>query len=355
MNVPNDIKKIHEAFKQTGYKLYVVGGAVRDYLLGYTPKDFDLTTDANPDEVLAIAAKYGFHTTEVGKAFGVVVVNGHEIATFRKDIGKGRRPDAVEYATIEDDVNRRDLTINALFYDIDTEQIIDLVGGVSDLENRYIRTVGVPEERFSEDHLRKLRALRFQARLDSQLDTNLVFALDNDPSLDGISAERIRDEFIKTIVSAKHPIKYMTTLMSFNMTRYVFPHLHIGSAINVNDYVVFIAYLLMHNNTDTIAKVLNRLKYTKDEVKSISFLVSMIHFTPDDILSYKKAFNQTKLTEDQVLLFGEHINTDFTKFVEFNLSVRGSDAPKDLKSSEIGQWIAKQETKKFMSDKFFRG
>ena len=113
LRVPSDIIKIQKGFKKNGKKLYVVGGAVRDAILGKSPKDFDLATDAKPDEVLKIAKDLGMKTVEVGKSFGVVMVGGHEIATFRKDIGKGRRPSSVDYTDIEGDVRRRDLTINA--------------------------------------------------------------------------------------------------------------------------------------------------------------------------------------------------------------------------------------------------
>ena len=127
--IPLDIQKIKDVFKKNGFKLYVVGGAVRDALLGKTPKDFDLATDAVPDKVEEIMSKAGFRTLPTGKAFGVINVftdqGEYEIATFREDIGSGRRPDAVSFTDIEGDVKRRDLTINALFYDIDTKEIVD--------------------------------------------------------------------------------------------------------------------------------------------------------------------------------------------------------------------------------------
>ena len=139
LNIPSDIRNIHKLFKKNKKKLFVVGGAVRDAILGKNPKDFDLATDAKPDEVLAIAKKGGLKTVEVGKQFGVVIVAGHEIATFRKDVGKGRRPSSVDYTDIEGDVKRRDLTINALFYDLDRGEIVDLVGGIADLKKKKIR------------------------------------------------------------------------------------------------------------------------------------------------------------------------------------------------------------------------
>ena len=104
LNIPSDIKKIHKLFKKNGYQLFLVGGAVRDAVLGKTPKDFDLATDAKPDEVEKMVTDAGMKTYDVGKSFGVSIVNGHEIATFRKDIGKGRRPDAVDFTDIQGDV-----------------------------------------------------------------------------------------------------------------------------------------------------------------------------------------------------------------------------------------------------------
>ena len=159
LNIPSDIKKIYKLFKKNRKQLFIVGGAVRDAILGKSPKDFDLATDAKPDEVEAIAKQGKFKTVDVGKSFGVVIVNGHEIATFRKDIGKGRRPDSVDYTDIQGDVKRRDLTINALFYDIGKGTIVDLVGGIADLKKKKIRTVGNPDERFDEDPLRKQNQL----------------------------------------------------------------------------------------------------------------------------------------------------------------------------------------------------
>jgi tRNA nucleotidyltransferase/poly(A) polymerase len=168
--IPQDIQQIKDVFKKNGFKLYVVGGAVRDALLGKKPKDFDLVTDAHPDKVEEIMAKSGLRTLPTGKAFGVINVftdqGEYEIATMRKDIGSGRRPDSVEYTDINHDVLRRDLTINALFYDIDTHEIVDLVGGVQDLKNGVIRTVGNPQQRFEEDPLRILRFFRFFSKFN---------------------------------------------------------------------------------------------------------------------------------------------------------------------------------------------
>jgi tRNA nucleotidyltransferase/poly(A) polymerase len=165
MPIPDDIKTIAAIFKKNGFKLFIVGGAVRDFLLQKKIKDYDLATDAVPDKVEEMMAKANFKTLPTGKAFGVINVftseGEYEIATFRSDETKGRNPEVKLGASIETDAARRDLRINALYYDIDTKEIIDLVGGVEDLKNGTIQTVGNPQQRFEEDPLRILRFFRF--------------------------------------------------------------------------------------------------------------------------------------------------------------------------------------------------
>ena len=351
LRVPSDILKIQKGFKKNGKKLYVVGGAVRDAILGKSPKDFDLATDAKPDEVLKIAKDLGMKTVEVGKSFGVVMVGGHEIATFRKDIGKGRRPSSVDYTDIEGDVRRRDLTINALFYDIDRKEIVDLVGGIKDLQKKKIRTVGKAEERFDEDPLRKLRALRFQARLGGNLDKELLDALQKDPSLKGVSFERVRDEVIKSIKSAKDTKKYMELNDKIGFTSLIFPNLKISKPyIKDNDYILFLASLFKKNSPSVLGKQLNKLTYSNDEKNNIVFLVSLQHFKPEEVVVFKKLQEKTSLSDDQILKFGKLIGTDMKKFVNFNLSVGGKDVPSEIKGPEIGLWIKNKEKEKFMNE-----
>jgi len=172
--IPQSVKELQQLFKSNGKKLYVVGGAVRDFLNKEKPKDFDLCTDALPDEVLKILGNK-YKTNLQGKAFGVVVVytedepSGMEIATFRSDVydgklGMTRNPD-VKFTTIDQDVLRRDLRINGLFYDLDKKEIVDLVGGIDDIKNGVIGMIGDPDLRIKEDPLRILRAIRMACRL----------------------------------------------------------------------------------------------------------------------------------------------------------------------------------------------
>ena len=186
-----------------GHVAYFAGGCVRDQLLGLEPKDYDVATDAPPDRVRKLFS----NTQAVGAAFGVILVleGGHqfEVATFRSDgrYQDGRRPESVTFSTPQEDAKRRDFTINGMFFDPDTEQVIDLVGGQEDLGRRVIRAIGNPRERFAEDRLRLIRAVRFAARLGFALDPATEAAIrEMAPAIVQVSGERIRDELSKILV-----------------------------------------------------------------------------------------------------------------------------------------------------------
>jgi poly(A) polymerase len=188
--------------QKAGHEAYFVGGCVRDLLRGAEPGDYDIVTSAKPDEVYPLFSR----TVPVGMRFGVVIVveEGHnyEVATFRseEDYGDGRRPSHVEFTTAEDDSRRRDFTVNALLMDPLAGSIIDYVGGKEDIERRLIRTIGSAQERFAEDHLRMLRAVRFAANLGYEIDIETLDAIKlNAPAIHRISAERIRDELTKLL------------------------------------------------------------------------------------------------------------------------------------------------------------
>ena len=359
MNIPADIKKIYNLFKKIGKQLYVVGGAVRDAVLGKTPKDYDLATDAKPDEVEAIAKKGGLKSVPVGKAFGVVNVlvgsNEYEIATFRKDIGKGRRPDAVDFPDIKGDVKRRDLTINALFYDLGRGEIVDLVGGIADLKKKQVRTVGSPSERFDEDPLRKLRAVRFAGNIGGKMAPETWKALQKNPDISKVSKERIRDEFIKGIQKAQQPDKYLKMLQKLGMFKQIFPGLSVMglSKLSTNDYIIQIAYILRNNNPDKIKSKLNGLKYTNKEVNDIWLLLHMTQPAQviKDLPSFKKLQSNSKLTTSQVKEWGK-INASkyVTQLWNWKLSVTAKDAmDKGLKGKDIGDYIRNKEEELFIS------
>lgn len=311
IELPTSVHRLSEAFGSAGFELYVVGGAVRDAVLGALQKDFDLATNAHPEQVMKIVSNMPelIGTDEVGKSFGVIrarfrdsllghlhLVNEYEIATFRTDIGAGRRPDAVEFTTIENDVLRRDLTINALFYDIRTSEIVDLVGGLADIATKTIRTVGAPEDRFSEDRLRVLRAIRFSTRLGYDISSEIAESIARDCTLAGVSPERVRDELVKAIRSSSTPYRLCIMLTRFNMWNEVLPGLKISAALpNTQDVSVFLAALLQGNDPEHVASTLNRLKYSVDEVRQITFLLRFTSISSESAFRMRKAFQISRL------------------------------------------------------------
>ena len=188
--------------RQGGYEAFFVGGAVRDYLRGVTPGDYDIVTSAKPKQVSELFAR----TTGVGAKFGVtaVIAGGHsfEVATFRSDEAyeDGRRPAQIRFSTAEDDVCRRDFTVNGLLMDPESGQIIDYVNGRKDIEKRIIRAIGDPYQRFAEDYLRMLRAVRFAANLGFSLEPKTKEAiLEHSEKIRSISAERVAEELDKIL------------------------------------------------------------------------------------------------------------------------------------------------------------
>ena len=361
LNVPKDIINLYKLFQKNGKELYIVGGAVRDALLGKKPKDFDLATDAFPEEVVKIVQDAGYSTIgEVGQQFGVVIVqipsdrNGVEIATFREDIGAGRRPDSVKYSTIDKDVLRRDLTINALFYDIGKGELVDLVGGVNDIQDQKIRTVGPAADRFAEDPLRKLRALRFAGRTGSKLEKDTADAILTDPSLDGVSPERIRDEFKKSIESAKSTKEYLKMVSGFNLWSLMFPSLQINeNFIESNDWLVQLAVLFGDNDRELIKREMNRMTFTTDETSAVLFLKALREFKIEEVFDLYKQLVTTRLMPLSILEFTKINRLDLKvvkAFLKYKPSTDGNWVMQEfgVKGPEIAKKIKEIESKKFM-------
>lgn len=209
IKIPDILKKMNEIFVQHGYKAYLVGGAVRDMLMGKEPHDWDVTTDATPEQVMSIFRK----VIPTGIAHGTVTVhfmkNEIEVTTFRteSDYSDGRHPDKVEYTgNIEEDLSRRDFTINAIASYLGDGTITDPFHGRDDIKRKVIRTVGNPLERFSEDGLRPVRAVRFSAQLGFEIERETLKAISEPEILkktSGISLERFRDELLKLMKAEK--------------------------------------------------------------------------------------------------------------------------------------------------------
>ena len=194
---------IVEKLRHRGFHAYLVGGCVRDLLLGREPKDYDVATSATPDQVMSIFPE----TYAVGAQFGVVLVPAPEgdveVATFRSDIGysDGRHPDEVRFSTDpREDVARRDFTINGMLLDPVSNEVLDFVGGRKDLEAKIIRTIGDPKQRFAEDKLRMLRAVRFAARFGYTIEPATFAAIEElADEIHVVSRERVRDELTRML------------------------------------------------------------------------------------------------------------------------------------------------------------
>ncbi len=218
LTVPTAVRSVLNTLYDRGFEAYLVGGCVRDFLLQREVKDYDIATSATPDEVQALFPR----TIAIGKAFGVIKVLAEddrelEVATFRKDgpYGDHRRPSKVEYGDVHADGSRRDFTINALYFDLKTNRVLDHFGGIQDLKDKVIRAIGDPEARFKEDALRLLRAVRFSARLQFGIsEETRVAILKKAPLIRKISIERIRDELEKMIVhpSARQAVRELDDL-----------------------------------------------------------------------------------------------------------------------------------------------
>ncbi len=224
IKIPEDVRYIIGVLENAGYEAYAVGGCIRDSLLGRTPKDWDITTSADPSTVKGLFRR----TIDTGIKHGTVTImlksTGYEVTTYRID-GKyddHRRPDSVEFTSeLSEDLLRRDFTINAMAFN-EKKGLVDLYGGEEDLANHIIRCVGDPYERFDEDALRIMRAVRFAAELNFEIEENTRKAAQKlAPFLKEISAERVENELTKLIMS-DHPEKLIDAC-EMGITRMILP------------------------------------------------------------------------------------------------------------------------------------
>lgn len=376
ISLPNDIVEISNAYIKAGKDIFLVGGAVRDFIQGKEPKDYDLVTNALPEESKQILR--GFKVSdEQGKNFGVLRVytkdepEGYEIASYRKDISSGRdtkgddqKVEMGNHITIYDDCMRRDLTMNALFYDIKLKEIVDIVGGVDDIKNGVVRAVGNAMERFIEDRLRILRIFRFTARTGGSIDGNTANAIKKDKRLKGISAiddvsqERIWEEFKKAWKQALDFNRYLEFYTEFDMWDDVFP----GSKINTDfvkssNFVVVIANLFKNESTSGLEdrlvqeyKIPNSVESGKFATK-IVFLINLLNLSIDDVPEMYKKKVQCSIEDNTILewLDVNSINDPVKiKFLEYKPSVSSQELmAKGFKGRELGLEIKRLELESF--------
>ena len=277
--------QIVKALRAKGYQALLAGGCVRDMRLGRPAKDYDVATDAEPADVNGLFKR----TLKVGAKFGVVIVlmDEHqiEVATFRSDVGyvDGRRPTQVTFTTPEQDALRRDFTINGMFYDPLEDRVIDYVGGQADLERRVVRTIGNPAERFSEDYLRMLRAVRFSTQLGFTMEPATYAAICAHASkITGISGERISME-LEGILTCPGRLAGAGLLKETGLASAIFPGLGtdaMETALGVlkwlrreTSFPLTLAALLIACHTEEALARLEVLKLSRGQNRHVQFLL----------------------------------------------------------------------------------
>jgi len=342
MIIPKEVRLVVEKLKKTGFKAYIVGGCVRDLLRDVEPEDWDITTNARPKQIQKIFPKSfyknKFLTVTVQTKSKNPRLREIEITTFRKEAKytDKRHPDEVKFAkTLEEDLARRDFTINAMALDLEIKdkrrgtRIIDLFDGQLDLKNKIIRTVGNPKERFSEDALRMMRAVRFATTLGFGIEEKTAKAIEkNSHWLKMISKERIRDEFLK-IIMADRAAEGIELLRKLSLLKYIIPELEEGFGVTQNKHHIYDCYThailsleyaakrkfnkyvrlaaLLHDiakprvkkgegpdstfygheilGAKVTAQILNRLKFPKKDIEKIVKLVRyhLFYYHPDEV------------------------------------------------------------------------
>lgn len=293
INIPREVETALNILIGNGFEAYIVGGCVRDSLLGTAPNDWDITTSARPDEIKDCFQNYRTINTGLKHGTLTVLISGMpiEITTYRIDgrYSDNRRPDSVLFTNnLSHDLKRRDFTINALAYN--DGGIVDLFGGIEDIENKIIKCVGDPYERFNEDGLRILRALRFASVLNFRIeDKTSAAVLENRNLLNNISKERISGEFNKLLTGGNfHEIMsgYRGVIQVFIPETGNFDHETWMNILNSMDYAtdLVLRLALLLYKTDAAEKILRNLKYDGSTVRNVKALAS---HKDEEILSDK--------------------------------------------------------------------
>ena len=281
-NIPSNVQLIIDTFYKNGYEAFMVGGCIRDLLLNKIPTDYDIATSAPPD----ITQKLFLKTIPTGIKHGTitVIINEipYEITTYRTE-GKyvgNRHPNEVNFVTnIKDDLSRRDFTINAFAYNYNVG-LLDYFNGLNDLNSKLIKCVGDPNTRFNEDALRILRAIRFSAQLDFNIDKKTYSSIKNNYKLiNNISKERIRNELEK-ILLCSNPIKGLNYLNETQISSLIFSS--IGELIHLNrnlsllpkDICIRISGLFRNTNPDKVKLLLKELRFSNNEINKIYLFIS---------------------------------------------------------------------------------
>lgn len=301
INLPKSVKFIIEKIKEHGEEAYIVGGCVRDSILGILPNDYDITTSAKPDKIIDIFKNYKIIENGIKHGtVGILIENEvYEITTYRVEgeYEGNRRPKNVEFTSkIVDDLKRRDFTINAMAYN-EEDKLIDYFDGVKDLHDKKIRTVGNPDERFIEDGLRIIRAIRFSSKLGFDIEKETFESIKrNSNILKNISRERVSDE-IKKIILSKNPQK-LVLLYSLNIFKELEIYSHVENYedfctklrilkvcnISLEQRLLMLEFLILENNTQNLNKPKEKIEFYNKNIRNNN-IVSKLKY-PNNVKIY---------------------------------------------------------------------
>ncbi|MEG2193699.1 MAG: CCA tRNA nucleotidyltransferase [Terrisporobacter sp.] len=318
--LPTKVKYIIDQIYNHGYEAYIVGGCVRDSIIGTQPHDYDITSSATPEKIMEIFADHKCIETGIEHGTVSILINEEifEITTYRVEgeYKDHRRPEKVEYTrSLEEDLKRRDFTINSMAYN-EKNGLVDIFGGISDINNKIIKTVGNPDERFEEDGLRMIRAIRFSSKLDFKIEKNTINAIyKNAPIIKNISLERISDELSEIILS-DNPQNLM-----FIFDTKLLNYLNISNEIDNSKLSILKEKLRTLNNIDKdLIKRLAALDFIIKDLdincKSIcnSLIFSKkINKTVNILLNYMVSLDICNLDKIQIKKVLKDINMDIFK------------------------------------------
>ena len=316
-------KTIIKTLRNGGFQAYLVGGCVRDMLLSRVPKDYDVATDARPEQVLKIFPK----ADKVGAHFGVVIEQGIEIATFRSDgaYGDSRRPDSVTFErSPREDAARRDFTVNAMFMDPLTHHVLDFFGGQEDLKKKVLRAVGDPYKRFGEDHLRMLRAMRFAAKLGFTIEPNTLAAMKGLASnIKSVAPERVTQEISGALSFPGGPLKSFNIMKDTGLLGHILPEVddltpkqhslvvNILNQAHTESHTFVLAAVFSELDRNTVKRITMRLKLSNDEQSHIHTILDLqqrISTTTDNTsLDILKRLMRESFFADALKLYGMRV------------------------------------------------
>lgn len=353
INLPENVKKIIDQLQSAGYEAYAVGGCVRDSLLGRTPEDWDITTNARPNEVKKLFKS----TVDTGIKHGTVTVlfkigddyKSYEVTTYRCDglYSDGRHPDDVTFVNnLREDLARRDFTINALAYN-DNIGLVDEFSGIDDLNKKIIRAVGIPSQRFNEDALRMMRAIRFSAQLSFEIDKLTYDAIkDLAENLDKVSKERIAIELIKTITS-KNP-SYVYEFHKTGLAKFITKDFEsiTEEKLYITDKKHLAFFSLLFSDEEIASNILYDLKLDMDTINKVRKLMSektKIADIKDANILLNHLIKKTTL-KSIIFNLGYELSIDFINVLSFKYNYDFNDIIKTINQYE------KAGTPIFMND-----